>query len=352
MKTGICSLACLFFGFALIGCAGPDYNAYPTHAESDSLTNITPMTDGFTRATNARFSPDQQWLFFQAIPPNEMAFAVYAGHVRREGNAVVGMETPIRVTPTGSRSVCPAVSPDGVTLLLASTAGKPEVDDDPLPPSMELYRTDNWEGAVAVADPVAGIDLTRRAITNNQAYDAEPAVSPDGKSIVFVSTRDGPRTLYVMNLDGTGAKRLTTANGEMSNPSISADGKYLLFRLVSPETRRSQIAVATLARTADGAINATSKLVTLTDPKDICLDPAWSPDSQHVVYARQLNGVYQLYLMWRDGSAKTRLTFGTTSNVSPCFSPDGAKLVWTSRRDEARTPQLFIADFHLPVGTY
>ena len=343
-------LACTIVILLLTGCAGADYNAFPTHSEADSLANVTPMTDGFTRANGARFSPDQQWLFFQAIPPNESAFAVYAGHVRRTGDHILGMETPIRVTPAGSRGVCPAVSSDGVTLLLASTAGKPSNDDQPLPVTMELFRTDNWEGAVAVADPVAGIDLTRRSITENNAYDAEPSVSPDGRSIVFTSKRDGPRALYVMRLDGSGAKRLTTAPGEQSSPSFSIDGKYIVFRQDARDTHRGQIATAVVMHDVSGDVSGLSMIKTLTDPKELCLDPACSPDGEHIVYVRQVNSTFQLYLMRHDGSSKTRLTFGAKLNVSPAFSPDGTRLVWTSLRDDARTPQLFIADFHMPTG--
>ena len=46
-------------------------------------------------------------------------------------------------------------------------------------------------------------------LTDNDRSDFEPAWSPDGAMIVFISTRDGNREIYVMNADGTGLTRLT-----------------------------------------------------------------------------------------------------------------------------------------------
>jgi Tol biopolymer transport system component len=47
-------------------------------------------------------------------------------------------------------------------------------------------------------------------VTNNQASELEPAVSPDGRKIAFTSTRDGNFEIYVMNaLDGSRQKNRT-----------------------------------------------------------------------------------------------------------------------------------------------
>jgi TolB protein len=49
----------------------------------------------------------------------------------------------------------------------------------------------------------------QRRLTRNPAEDAEPAWSPNGRSIAFDSSRDGNSEVYVMNADGTGQRRLT-----------------------------------------------------------------------------------------------------------------------------------------------
>ncbi len=49
----------------------------------------------------------------------------------------------------------------------------------------------------------------QRSLTRNPATDADPAWSPDGRKIAFVSNRGGTYEVYVMNPDGSGQQRLT-----------------------------------------------------------------------------------------------------------------------------------------------
>ncbi len=48
----------------------------------------------------------------------------------------------------------------------------------------------------------------QRNLTSNLAYDGDPAWSPDGRKITFVSNRDGRYAVYVMNADGSGQRSL------------------------------------------------------------------------------------------------------------------------------------------------
>jgi TolB protein len=48
-----------------------------------------------------------------------------------------------------------------------------------------------------------------RRLTSGRADDAEPSWSPDGRRIVFDSTRTGDRDVYVMNADGSGVRNIS-----------------------------------------------------------------------------------------------------------------------------------------------
>ena len=48
----------------------------------------------------------------------------------------------------------------------------------------------------------------QRNLTRNPAYDADPAWSPDGRKLAFVSNRDGSYGVYVMNAEGSGLRKL------------------------------------------------------------------------------------------------------------------------------------------------
>lgn len=61
-----------------------------------------------------------------------------------------------------------------------------------------------------------GSNITR--LTNNEASDSDPTVSPDGSRIAFISDRDGNREVYVMNADGSEQTRLTTSDADEWTP--------------------------------------------------------------------------------------------------------------------------------------
>jgi Tol biopolymer transport system component len=52
-------------------------------------------------------------------------------------------------------------------------------------------------------------------LTISPAVDREPAWSPDGTRIAFLSQRDGGREIYVMNADGSNQTRLTNNGNEL-----------------------------------------------------------------------------------------------------------------------------------------
>src|SRR5262245_42386469 len=82
-----------------------------------------------------------------------------------------------------------------------------------------MVRTGDTE--IFLADPVTG-DLTNltRSPKSEERY---PCWSPDGKRIAFISDRDGPPNLYVMDADGTNVRRLTKTRAVCYMPSWAGD---------------------------------------------------------------------------------------------------------------------------------
>ncbi len=75
--------------------------------------------------------------------------------------------------------------------------------------------------------PISGGEATR--ITSGQAYDMQPAFSPDGKRIVFVSDRNGSENLWIANSDGTKPRAVTTTEREnYMSPLWAPDGEYVI----------------------------------------------------------------------------------------------------------------------------
>ena len=74
--------------------------------------------------------------------------------------------------------------------------------------------------------PITGGKATR--ITEGMAMDAQPRWSPDGKSIVYISDRDGSDDVWVMDADGKNARQITrTDRTQFLSPEWTPDGKYI-----------------------------------------------------------------------------------------------------------------------------
>lgn len=332
-------------------------------AES-SLRDVIQLTSGFGRAGEGYFSPDARWIIFQATPPGEQHYQMYVARLNWDGDRITGADPAIRISPPNSRNTCGFFSPDGRSLIFASTAGK-EKPDEPaagyqrqggnyrwdFPGGMEIFRVDDWQAKANAARANPSLNLATTPITDNDAYDAEGAYSPDGRWIVFGSRRDGDSELYVMRPDGSGVVRLTSAKGYDGGPFFSPDGKRIVYRSDRKGNDLLQIFTADLTFDSAGAITGLNNERQLTDDANINWGPYWHPDARHLIYATSAHGHhnYELYWMRDDGGGKARVTHKVGFDGLPVFSPDGKDLMWSSRRTKDNTTQLFAARFTPPA---
>jgi Tol biopolymer transport system component len=68
-----------------------------------------------------------------------------------------------------------------------------------------------------------------RQLTFRDRANSQPAFSPDGSRILFVSDLDGNAEIYLMNSDGTGLLRLTRNPAEDKSPHWTIDGRNVVF---------------------------------------------------------------------------------------------------------------------------
>src|SRR4051812_28945928 len=94
-----------------------------------SLSDVVQLTRDFDRAGEAYFSPDGNWIIFQATPKGEKQYAMYVAKLDRTADRITGAGMPKRISPPNSRNTCGFFSPDGGSLIFASTAGKEKGDD-------------------------------------------------------------------------------------------------------------------------------------------------------------------------------------------------------------------------------
>ena len=330
------------------------------------LSNVLQLTENYEKAGEAYFSPDMKWIIFQATPKDQKQYQMFVAKLKREkgeNGEIVGIETPTQINPEPSRNTCGYFSPDGKSLIFASTAGK-EKPDEPtsgyqreggnyrwaFPEGMEIFLAEGWQHQIEQAGPGGKVDLARQALTHNNVYDAEGAFSPDGKWICYTSKENDNLDVYVMKSDGTGKVRITTAPGYDGGPFFSPDGKRLVYRSDRKSNNLLQIFIGVLAFDDRGNITGLKAEHQITDDGNVNWGPFWHPDGKHLIYATSRHGHtnYELYLMQDDGSHQTRITYSPGADVLPVFSPDGKYLMWTSKRSKDQTSQVFIAKFTMP----
>jgi Tol biopolymer transport system component len=264
----------------------------------------------------------------------------------------------VRLVSSGAgRTTCAFFFPDGRRVIYASThlggAACPPPPDRSQGYVWPLYST--WDIFAADLD---GGRLVR--LTDNDAYDAECAVSPDGARIVFTSLRDGDLDLYMMDADGRNARRLTDEPGYDGGPFFSWDGRFIVFRAARPETRAELEEYRALLRQglvrprrldiyymkADG-----TGVTRVTRTGGASFAPFMHPDSRRIVFASNHHDpsgrTFALWLVNLDGSGLERITWGEGFASFPMFSRDGARLVFCSSRNAAapRDLNVFVADW-------
>lgn len=203
-----------------------------------------------------------------------------------------------------------------------------------------------------------GSDLA--PLTDNGAYNAESTVSPDGKTIIFTSTRDGDLELYTMSVDGKQVRRITNRVGYDGGAFFSPDGKRIVWRAGYPATAADSADYLRLlknrlvrpARVELWIANADgSDARQITRLGGANFAPYLHPDGRQIIFssnfAEPRSGKFDLYLINTDGSGLEKVTTHPDFDSFPMWSPDGRKLLWASNRhgSEAGETNIFIADW-------
>jgi TolB protein len=231
------------------------------------------------------------------------------------------------VTQLGTVSLSPRVSPDNsriafsslgregfqirmYSLLLGRMVNFPSAGGTNLSPA---WSPDGKEIAYSSSrsnDPEIWISDVNgslaRKVTAFRGPDVSPTYNPKtGAQIAWISGRTGLPQLYIMNTDGSGVTRLTDG-GYATSPSWSPNGQFIAFawdRKYGPGAPGGQdIYVMEVA---------TKKWIQLTHDGGRCDFPSWSPDGRHIVYANTADGKadhMKIWTMLADGTQKRALT--------------------------------------------
>ncbi|HXP10266.1 MAG TPA: hypothetical protein VN828_17310, partial [Acidobacteriaceae bacterium] len=166
-----------------------------------------------------------------------------------------------------------------------------------------------------------------RPLIASAGFDGDARYSPDGKNIVFSSTRSGQGNIWICSRDGSGLQQVTTldsAGFTTGSPAWSPDGQWIAFDSRSPGQESSIFLV-------DPAGRHTRRL-TGPGPSDII--PSWSRDAQWVYFAsdREPPGT-QIWKVPVSGGPAVRVT--RHGGYEAFESADGDFLYFTRKGQKA-----------------
>lgn len=198
-------------------------------------------------------------------------------------------------------------------------------------------------------------------LTQDFAWNIQPAVSPDGSKIAFISDRDGLSNLWIMNIDGSNLKQISKETKNLiHSPKWSPSGQYIVVTkgiMSSRSIPAGEIWVYHHGGGSGGLLikkRASGK----KEQKNIA-DPSFSPDSKYIYYTKDitpgftfsynrdpLKSIFAIMRYDMRKGEEERFITGTGGAIVPTPSPDN-KFIAFIRRVKNKTA-LFIK--HLETG--
>lgn len=368
-----------FFILLLSGCSdsqtasetlepAPTNTAAVYDAASDSLRfpgevhlrNIRQLTFGGNNA-EAYWDFDGDQLVFQSDWDRINLQGCDQIYVMNADGSMLEEGEPYRLVSTGQgRTTCSYFMPDGRIIYASTHAGNPEC------PQTEAFAQgryvwpiyDDYDVYIASHDGT-GTEL----LIGGEGYDAEATVSPDGRYIIFTSTRSGDLELWRYEVETGNVLQLTDELGYDGGAFFSPDSERIIWRASRPEGEAAETYKALLE---DGYVEPSSlniyvadadgqNVQQVTDLPGANWAPFFHPGGQKLLFSsnhhtqNQGGRVFDIFMVNLDGSNLEQITHSGTFDAFPMFSFDGTRLAFSSNRNVAREPSrdtnVFVADW-------
>ena len=313
-----------------ISCQNTDKKENQSASENDTKQEMKVWKiPNVHNAAEAYFSPDGQRMIGNAKFEDDSAHMVYT----------LGIDgTDIKRINDKGVDACSFYYPDGKKLIWTSTRDNLDMkkgnysDPRDYPQGAELYSSD-----------LEGGNIVR--LTDNQFYDAEVSVSPDGSKILFSRQINGSLDLWVMNSDRSNEHQITfTEDDQEGGAFYMPDSEIIIYRSWSKSEEGKRGMAMTIFTIKDDG----SDLKQITHEEGTNWAPYPCPDGKCFVFIKVLPPMnFEIFLMNIETGNQTRLTYNDAFDGFPVVSPDGKTLAFSSNRDAKegeRTLTLYLMD--------
>jgi len=176
-----------------------------------------------------------------------------------------------------------------------------------------------------------------------------PSLSPDGKYLAFLSTRE----LFSIDLFLADAH-----TGQIIRRLVSSDrdGHFDALRFIdssggwSPDSKKMAFVVFEKGDNFLGIVDSNTRTIEhiRVPGVDSLTNPVWSPDGSTIAFSGQMTGVTDLFLYDLNTKALRRLTNDKYADLQPAWSPDGRFLAFVTDRGEGTSlEQLRFSDMRI-----
>jgi len=342
-----------FFIIALVVCLVGVYFFYfksqlrPIHSQEKYFSSLKQLTFGGQNA-EAYFSFDQTRLIFQSTQEGKECDQIYTMNLDGSDKKMVS---------TGfGKTTCSYFCENDQKIFYSSTHHL-----DKKCPSKPDYS----KGYVWPLDPfdifISNLDGSNvRQLTSTLGYDAESTLSPDQKTIVFTSVRNGDLDVYAMDLDGKNVKQLTHELGYDGGAFFSQDGEKIVYRAYHPKTEEEKKEYQKLL--SENKIHPMNLQIFVmnkdgSDKKQVTnlpgsnFAPFFHPDGKRIIFSSNhldpQGRNFDLFIINIDGTGLSQVTFDPSFDSFPMFSQDGKKLIFASNRGGKKRGEtnIFLAEW-------
>ncbi|HEX8567980.1 MAG TPA: DPP IV N-terminal domain-containing protein [Pyrinomonadaceae bacterium] len=267
-----------------------------------------------------------------------------------------------------------------LSLKLGAGGGIYRVEFSPDGDFFAFYQSGEGKAAIYLKQTTGSGDAMK--ITDGKFLDFSPVFSPDNQQIAFLSDREGDGTLSIWTIPILGGTPSLLVRTELTAQSElrkwSRDGSRIYYQWrgnlyaielasgqsstvtdfdfsnrlawdfsVSPNEQKIAYAkqingISQIFTQSLGGGAATERQV--TEDAGGKKYPAWFPDNRHLAFNSYKSGNSQIYVTDTKSGETAQITFGESDSITPTVAPDGKKIVFLSPKDESNVYSYNLAE--------